>query len=186
MRSDIDHYCKSCLVCVSRKGGCRPSKPPLHSIPVGGPFHRVAVDVLQLPLTARGNRYVVVFVDYFTKWPEAFALADQKMETVAKLFMKQIVCQHSIPEELLSDRGANFLSALGQDVCKLLGVRKINSSGLSSPDRQLSRTVQFYPNQSAKSCDIRDRDWDDHLDFLLLAYHVSAKESTKESPFFLM
>ena len=38
----------------------------------------------------------------------------------------------------------------------------------------------------ARSCDIWDRDWDDHLDFLLFAYRISAQESTKESPFFLM
>ena len=38
----------------------------------------------------------------------------------------------------------------------------------------------------AKSCDVRDRDWDDQLPFLLFAYRASAQESTKESPFFLM
>lgn len=187
MRSDIDRYCKSCLVCVSRKGGCRPSKPPLHSIPVGGPFHRVAVDVLQLPLTVRGNKYVVVFIDYFTKWPEAFAVPDQKMETIAKLFVEQIVCRHGIPEELLSDRGANFLSALVEDICKLLGVRKINTSGYHpQTDGLVEKFNSTLVNMIAKSCDISDRDWDDHLDYLLFAYRASAQESTKESPFFMM
>ena len=79
MKMDIHDYCKSCLVCVSRKGGCRPSKSPLHSKPVGGPFHRLAVDLPQLPLTARGNRYVVVFLDYFTKWAKPLlCLTDER------------------------------------------------------------------------------------------------------------
>ena len=39
---------------------------------------------------------------------------------------------HGIPEELLSDRGANFLSGLIQDTCRLLGVKKINTSGYHS------------------------------------------------------
>ena len=38
----------------------------------------------------------------------------------------------------------------------------------------------------AKSCDVRDRDWDIYLPYLLFAYRVSAQESTRESPFFLM
>ena len=38
----------------------------------------------------------------------------------------------------------------------------------------------------AKSCDFRDQDWDDHLPFLLFAYHASAQDSTKESSFFLL
>ena len=39
-------------------------KPPLQPIPVGGPFHRVAVDILKLPLTSNGNRYIAVFMEY--------------------------------------------------------------------------------------------------------------------------
>ena len=96
MRSDVHDYCKSCLICVLRKGGCRPSRPPLHPTPVGGPFHRDTVDVLQLPLYARGNRYVVVFLDYFTEWAEAFAVPNQKAETVARLFVEPIVVTVSL------------------------------------------------------------------------------------------
>jgi len=105
------------------------TKPPLHHIPVGGPFQRVAVDVLQLPPTVNGNRYVVVFMDYLTKWPEAYATSDQTAETIARLFVEQIVCRHGIPQELLSDRGQNFLSTLMQEVCRLLQVKKLNTSG---------------------------------------------------------
>ena len=72
MRADTRRHCRFCLVCASRKGTGRASHAPLQSILVGGPFHRVGVDVLQFPLTEAGNRYVVVFLDYLTKWAEAF------------------------------------------------------------------------------------------------------------------
>lgn len=64
IRSDVRRFCRGCLACVTKKGGRSPPRPPLHPIPVGGPFNR---DVLQLPLTRNGNRYVVVFADYLTK-----------------------------------------------------------------------------------------------------------------------
>ena len=89
----------------------------------------MAVDILQLPRTINGNSYVAVFMDYLTKWPKAFAIADQTAETIARLFMEQIVCHHGIPEQLLPDRSANFLFSLMQEVCKLLGVKKLNTSG---------------------------------------------------------
>ena len=92
MKNDVVTFCKACLVCATRKGGRKTFRPPLTPIPVGGPFHRVAVDILQLPLTANGNSYVAVFMDYLTKWPEAFAIPDQKAETIAKLFVENIVC----------------------------------------------------------------------------------------------
>ena len=129
MLADARHYCRSCLTCATRKGTGRSSRPPLKPIEIGGPFHRVGVDVLQLPLTENGNRYVVVFQDYLTKWVEAFAVPNQTAETIAKLLVEEIFCRHGAPEHLLSDRGTNFLSDLVKEVCHLLNVTKVNTSG---------------------------------------------------------
>ena len=68
MFADIYHHCRGCLTCAAYRGGGRPTKPPLMPIKVGGPFERVGVDILEMPLTESGNRYVVVFLDYLTKW----------------------------------------------------------------------------------------------------------------------
>ena len=43
---------------------------------------------------------VIVFADYLRKWVEAFRTSDQKAETIAKLFVENIVCHHSVPEQL--------------------------------------------------------------------------------------
>ena len=129
MRGDVRKYCRSCIECITRRGPGRAIRPPLQSIPVGGPFHRVGVDILQLPLTESGNRYVVVFLDYLTKWAEAFAIPNQSAPTIARILVEEIFCRHGAPEHLLSDRGANFLSELMQEVCKLLSIKKVNTSG---------------------------------------------------------
>ena len=162
MRADIHRFCRSCLVCASRKGPGRPFRPPLTPIPVGGPFHRLGVDVLQLPLTVNGNKYVVCFVDYMTKWVEAFATPDQCSETIAQLFVDHVVCRHGVPEELLSDRGANFLSDLIQSVCKILGVRKINTSAYHpQTDGLVERFNSTLIGMISKCCEIRQHDWDE-------------------------
>ena len=187
MRADVHHFCRSCLVCASRKGPGRSFRPPLTPIPVGGPFHRIGVDVLQLPLTANGNRYVVCFVDYLTKWVEAFAVSDQRAETIAKLLVDHVICRHGIPEELLSDRGANFLSDIIQSVCDILEVRKVNTSGYHpQTDGLVEKFNSTLINMIAKCCEVKQHDWDDHLPHLLFAYRSSVQESTRESPFFLL
>ena len=66
MRSDFATWSKSCLVCATRHVG-KPTKPYLTPIPVGGPFDRIGVDVLQVPKSSKGNQYAVVFIDYLTK-----------------------------------------------------------------------------------------------------------------------
>lgn len=56
MRADVRRHCWGCLVCVSQRGARR---PPLHLIPVGGPFQQVAVDVLKLiSPTVNGKHYI--------------------------------------------------------------------------------------------------------------------------------
>ena len=103
-------------------------QPPLTPISVYGPFHRVGVDVIQFPKSHTGNRYGVVFIDYLTKWPEVFATSDQTALTIAKLFVEQIVCQHGVPAQLLSDHGAAFLSHLLMEICEFLGMEKLNTT----------------------------------------------------------
>jgi len=102
---------------------------------------------------------VVVFVDYLTRWPEAFAIPDQKAETIAKMFVNNIMCRHRIPEELLSDCGTNFLSTLIQEVFKLLGV-KISTSGYHpQTDGLVEKLNSTLINMIANSCEASDHNF---------------------------
>ena len=103
-------------------------KPPLLPIPVGGPFHRVGIDIMELPLTVHGNKYVIVFVDYLTKWVEVFPAEDQTSETIANLFVNEVICRHGLLKQLLSDHGTNLLSAVMKDVYSLTRIQKINTT----------------------------------------------------------
>ena len=49
-------------------------------------------------------------------------------ETLAKVLVDYVTCRHGVPKELLSDRGANLLSNLMIDICKLTGMKKINTT----------------------------------------------------------
>ena len=114
-------------------------------------------------------------------------MPDQQAQTIAQLFVDHIVCRHGVPEELLSDRGANFLSELVQGVCDVLGVRKVNTSGYHpQTDGLVEKFNSTLIAMISKCCDTAEHDWDDHLQPLLFAYRSSVQDSTKESPFFLL
>ena len=151
------------------------------------PFHRVAVDVLTMPLTSRGNRYIVVFMDYFTKWAEAFAVPDQQAPTIARLLVDNIVCRHGVPEELLSDRGANFLSDLILEMCRILGIKKLNTSGYHpQTDGLVEKFNSTLLGMMSKCSESKSLEWDQQLPTLLFAYRSMVQKSTKESPLFLL
>ena len=65
-----------------------------------------------LPLSTQGNRYLLVFVEHLTRYAEVIPMPDQRAETVAHLFVERVVMRHGTPQQLLTDRGANFTSKL--------------------------------------------------------------------------
>ena len=79
--------------------------------------------------SAKGNRFIVVITDYFTRWPEAFPVPHAQAPLVAKILVDQIVFTHGAPRYLMSDRGQNFLSKLIKETAQLLNIAKINTSG---------------------------------------------------------
>ena len=184
---DVRRFCRGCLNCATRKGPGCPVRPPLQSIPVKAPFHRVAVDVMQLPVTRSGKKYVVVFLGYLMKWVEVFPTADQQASTIARLLVEHIICRHGVPEELLSDRGSNFLSDLMLELCSLTGMMKINTSGYHpQTDGLVEKFNSTIQSMLAKTNDRNVMEWDQQLPLLLFAYRSVIQESTRESPFFLL
>ena len=82
MYKDLMNYARGCPQCTIVGRAEQKKIPPLMPIPVDHPFQIVGVDIMELPLTAKGNKYLVVFQDLFTKWPMAFPTPDQKTERI--------------------------------------------------------------------------------------------------------
>ena len=91
-------------------------KPLLQPISVQRPFQLLGVDIMDLPKTENGNKHVLVFQDFLSKWPVVFPLPDQKTKRIVDILVKEIIPVFGVPEGLLSDRGTNLLSYLMKDV----------------------------------------------------------------------
>ena len=112
-----------------------------------------------------------------------YPVVDQCAETITRLLIENIVCRHGVPEDVLSDRGMNFLSDLILEMCSLLGIRKVNMSGYHPQTDGLvekfnSTITNMISNVSVK--------WDKQLPLFLFAYRTTIQESTRESPFSLL
>ncbi|GBM64250.1 hypothetical protein AVEN_167275-1 [Araneus ventricosus] len=85
----------------------------------------MALDILgPFPVTTKGNRYVLVLMDYFTQWPEVIPIPDQEASTVAEELIRSWIPCYGMPMILHSDEGTNFNSALFTEFWKLLGILK--------------------------------------------------------------
>ena len=129
MAAEVQLWIAECEKCNRRKTPVPSQKEPMQSIEVGQPMELWAMDVLgPLPMTARGNQYILVMSDHFTKWVEAVPMLNQRAETVAKAFVNEVVTRHGVPSKLLNDQGRNFEADLMKQVLSLLGVRKLRTS----------------------------------------------------------
>jgi len=126
LKKDVKLYCTNCSQCQINKTSRHKFKASLFPIPVSGPFERLAVDCVgPLPLTILGNRFIIVFIDHFSKYIEAFATADITANTVARLFVENIGCNHGAPQILQSDRGTDFTSCLMSEVVKIFETKNV-------------------------------------------------------------
>lgn len=83
-RRDVEDWCRECELCASRKSPQQHRHAPMQTDMAGTLMQRVAMDIMgPFPETPRHNRYILVIGDYFTKWIEAFPMANMEAVTVA-------------------------------------------------------------------------------------------------------
>ncbi|CAB3992292.1 Transposon Ty3-G Gag-Pol poly [Paramuricea clavata] len=185
MAAEVQLWIAECEKCNRRKTPVPSQKAPMQSIEIGQPMELWAMDVLgPLPMTARGNQYILVMSDHFTKWVEAVPMPNQRAETVAKAFVNEVVTRHGVPSKLLTDQGRNFEADLMKQVFSLLGVRKLRTSPYHpQTDGQVERMNRTLKGILTAYVNKDHNDWDDHLPLALFAYRNSVHSSSGVSPF---
>ncbi|XP_057808633.1 uncharacterized protein LOC131023106 [Salvia miltiorrhiza] len=89
------------------------------------PFDKWGIDIVgQLPTAPRGKCFLIVAVDYFSKWVEAEAVTRVDEATVEKFIWKNICCRYGVPRVLISDNGAQFTSQRIEDFCSRMDIEQ--------------------------------------------------------------
>ncbi|MCO5614037.1 hypothetical protein L7F22_068317 [Adiantum nelumboides] len=88
-------------------------------------FEKWGIDAIgPLPITARGKCYILIAVDYLSRWAEAKPVKQITSKDVAKFVYEDICCKFGMPLELLSDKGPGFRGELVDYLCEKLHVRR--------------------------------------------------------------
>ena len=184
MTEDARAFVRSCKTCALQKKSSRPGRAPLQSYHEGTPMGRLHIDFLgPFPPSDAGNKYILVVMDQFTKWVEAYPLPNQGAEITAHTLVHEFISKFGVPLELHSDQGRNFESELFTNVCQLLQVTKTrttpyhpSSNGqVEGFNRTLLQMIRCYVDQC-------QRNWDKHLPLLTAAYRRTPHARTGFSP----
>ena len=94
---------------------------PLHPVVTVGPFCKWAIDFMECrPTSANGHKYIIVAVDYFTKWVEAMPTFNCTAETAARFFFNHVITRFGVPKQLVSDHGSHFEYSVWRELSTFL------------------------------------------------------------------
>jgi len=183
---DIKKYVSSCRVCQLKKS--QPVPPPMEKFatPVEAPFVRIAVDIIgPLKPTTNGHKYIIVAVDYFTKWTEAKALVNTTSEDVME-FLIEVFSRHGLPQLVFMDNGVQFTSDytkisldLYDTYVHFVSIYHPESNGLvENKNREIGKQLRFLVEEN--------QDWDKYLPLALWALRTSVSVITGFSSFELL
>ena len=176
---DVNHHCSHCGKCQISKASA--NKPvPLQPVITTQPWEMVAVDILKVQPSATGKQYILVAQDYFSKWPFAYAMPDQKADRIVQLLKDNVFALMGPPSKLHSDQGRNFESHILRDLCAAFGVKKSHTT----PYNPMGDGLVERMNRSLLNVFTDSRyDWEEHLQLLLFFYRTARHSSTGLSPY---
>ena len=189
---DAINFVRSCDICAARKNPAKAIRAKITPFPICSmPLQKLAVDVLGPFCEDKQTKckYILVFVDYMTKYVFLEALSDFKAETCANVFINKILCVHGPCLSLHSDNGANFKSKVFQDMCRIVSVKKTYSTALHPEgsglvERQMKPICDFL----SKHCNDKINNWSSYVPWCqwILNNSPSIDSNGYVTPYFLL
>ncbi|XP_021996094.1 uncharacterized protein LOC110893290 [Helianthus annuus] len=163
-------------------------KNPLVPVTSAWPFQQWGIDLVgPFPDAPGAVKFIILAVNYFTKWVEAKALASTTAMVIRKFIWEHIICRFGLPLRIISDNGTNFAS---EDLQKWFKEMKIEHHFASVAHPQANSQVESINKQIVDGIKARlgtaRRGWVDELPSILWAHRTMPKTSTGETPFSLV
>ncbi|GJW76475.1 reverse transcriptase domain-containing protein [Tanacetum coccineum] len=183
---DTHDFVTSCDICQRQGKITQRDEMPQNSIQVCEIFDIWGIDFMGPFPSSRGNKYILVAVDYLSKWVEAKALPTNDARVVCK-FLKTLFSRFGAPRAIISDRGTHFCNDQFTKVMLKYGVthrlstayHPQTSGQVEVSNRGLKRILERTVGENRAS-------WSDKLDDALWAFRTAYKTPIGCTPYKLV
>ncbi|GJY09714.1 reverse transcriptase domain-containing protein [Tanacetum coccineum] len=187
MHTDARKLIRECNDCQVHRPIPRNPQQNLTPITSLWPFYKWGIDIAgPFPEGPGKVKFLIVAIDYFTKWIEAKPVATIAGNQVKKFVWDNIVCRFGLPREIVSDNGKQFRDNPFKDWCKKLCIRQCFASVKHPQTNGLVKRANRSLGEGIKArLDERSKDWIGELSHVLWAHRTMIKSSNREIPFSL-
>ncbi|GJZ58470.1 reverse transcriptase domain-containing protein [Tanacetum coccineum] len=187
MHEDARKLIRACQDCQVHKPIPRSRQQKLSLITSLWPFYKWGIDISG-PFSEgpRKVKFLIVAIDYFTKWIEAKPVATITGNQIKKFMWDNIVCRFGLPGEIISDNGKQFQDNPFKDWCEKLCIRQHFASVKHPQTNGLVERANRSLGEGIKArLDERSKNWMEEFPHVLWAHRTMIKSSNRDTPFSL-
>ena len=188
MRADITHYVTKVCRCLKQRKPATPVNAPLQPIISTAPFLQlVSMDFVHLEPSSGGYQYILVIMDHYTRFAQAYATRDKSAKTAADKLYNDFIMRFGFPETIHHDQGGEFENKLFYNLEKLSGIKHSRTTPYHPQGNgQVERFNRTLLSMLRALPEKQKSRWRDHLNKVVHAYNCTRHDSTGFSPFYLL
>jgi hypothetical protein len=138
------------------------------------------------PKASNGHRFILVAIDYFTKWIEAGSFAHVTQKGVKKFIKRDLICRYGPPKKIIIDNAQNFNGKMIIELCAKWKIKPSNPSPYRPKMNGAVKAANKNVKKIIQKMVVTYKDWHEMLPFILHVYRTAVRTSTGATPYMLV